>query len=147
MDSHFSSLNQTRNKNYLNRPRLRNPIWFVRKERTVSISFVMNLWSQVKIIHHPYLSGSRWDAHAGKHLFCEGSPPHEIWTPGAHQGSAYVWPVSAAVADSDGRTSRRSVATGLEKDRSDCPEDWPVSAVEEGWHQDQDHSAAGKCLK
>ncbi|KXJ78300.1 hypothetical protein RP20_CCG005022 [Aedes albopictus] len=31
----LTSLNQTRNKNYLNRPRLRNPIWFVRKERTV----------------------------------------------------------------------------------------------------------------
>ncbi|XP_055616053.1 39S ribosomal protein L3, mitochondrial [Toxorhynchites rutilus septentrionalis] len=27
-------LNQVRNKNYLNRPRLRNPIWFVKKERT-----------------------------------------------------------------------------------------------------------------
>lgn len=28
-------LNQVRCKNYLNRPRLRNPVWFIRKERTV----------------------------------------------------------------------------------------------------------------
>ncbi|XP_058833862.1 large ribosomal subunit protein uL3m [Topomyia yanbarensis] len=33
-------IHQLRNKNYLNRPRLRNPIWFVRKERTVHDEFL-----------------------------------------------------------------------------------------------------------
>ncbi|XP_058468207.1 large ribosomal subunit protein uL3m [Malaya genurostris] len=33
-------VHQLRNKNYLNRPRLRNPFWFVRKERTVHNEFL-----------------------------------------------------------------------------------------------------------
>lgn len=86
--------------------------------------------------------GSRWAHYAGKYIVCKRGPVRAIRSVGADQGRADVRSIQI-VPDKIGRAASRSVATWNEKNRCDRQENWPISPMEKGRHQDPDNTTSG----